>query len=81
MCLRFSQMGFSHASNARAAWPEAATLAGSLGGVLDANANARDATCISAADSPVEVRVIPTDEEQMIALHTLEVIGTGAKGS
>ena len=51
-----------------------------LGVVLDPEANARDAACISAADSPVEVRVIPTDEEQMIALHTLEVIGTRARG-
>ena len=52
-----------------------------FGVVLDLEANARDAHCISAADSPVEVRVIPTDEEQMIALHTLEVIGTGAMRS
>jgi acetate kinase len=45
-----------------------------LGVVLDAEANEADADCISAADSPVEVRVIPTDEEYMIALHVLETM-------
>jgi acetate kinase len=48
-----------------------------LGVILDPEANASPAPCISAADSPVEVRVIPTDEEQMIALHTLEVVEAG----
>jgi acetate kinase len=47
-----------------------------LGVILDPDANAGNAPCISAADSPVEVRVIPTDEERMIALHTLEVVGS-----
>jgi len=50
-----------------------------LGVILDPEANARDAPIISAADSPVEVRVIPTDEERMIALHTLEVVGLARK--
>jgi acetate kinase len=46
-----------------------------LGVVLDEAANARGAGIISTAGSRVEVRVIPTDEEAMIALHTLETIG------
>lgn len=41
-----------------------------LGIKLDANANAANAVCISAADSRVAVHVIPTDEEAMIARHT-----------
>ncbi len=48
-----------------------------LGVVLDRDANERGAPRISAPDSTIEVRVIPTDEEQMIALHTLEVVGAG----
>ncbi len=46
-----------------------------LGIRLDAAANAQGATCISAPDSTVEVRVIPTDEESMIAQHMLCVLG------
>ncbi|CAH1653643.1 acetate/propionate family kinase [Chelatococcus asaccharovorans] len=38
-----------------------------LGLALDAEANAGNATCISAATSPVSAFVIPTDEEQVIA--------------
>ncbi len=53
---------------ARAAW---------LGVRLDETANRANAHCISAATSPVSVWVIPTDEERMIAEHTLAVI-TGA---
>lgn len=41
-----------------------------LGVRLDAVANAEHATTISARASSVEVRVIPTDEEAMIAHHT-----------
>ena len=41
-----------------------------LGVRLDANANAGGAGLVSLPDSPVEVRVIPTDEEAMIARHT-----------
>jgi acetate kinase len=47
---------------------------GWLGVVLDPEANDANADCISAADSPVEVRVIPTDEEYMIALHVVETM-------
>ncbi len=45
-----------------------------LGLRLDAAANNRGDMVISAADSRVEVHVVPTDEEQMIALHTVETV-------
>jgi acetate kinase len=45
--------------------------AGWLGIRLDAAANLRGAPRLSSADSPVSVWVIPTDEELMIARHTL----------
>ncbi|HVC59703.1 MAG TPA: acetate/propionate family kinase [Acetobacteraceae bacterium] len=41
-----------------------------LGLRLDSAANAADAGCISTPDSSIEVRVIATDEETMIARHT-----------
>ena len=41
-----------------------------LGVRLDDDANAAGAALVSLPDSPVEVRVIPTDEEAMIARHT-----------
>lgn len=46
-----------------------------LGVRLDADANAEDAAVISTSASAVEVRVIPTNEEKMIALHALRLIG------
>ena len=46
-----------------------------LGVELDDAANAANAPVISTPASAVEVRVIPTDEEKMIALHALRVIG------
>jgi len=42
-----------------------------LGVRLDDEANAKNSPVISRADSAVEVRIIPTDEERMIAMHTL----------
>jgi acetate kinase len=45
-----------------------------LGIALDEEANAANAPVISRSDSRVTVRVIPTDEERMIALHTLGVL-------
>jgi acetate kinase len=45
-----------------------------LGVVIDPVANAANAGRISAAHSRIEVRVIPTDEEAMIARHTLQVL-------
>ncbi|MGE4410672.1 MAG: acetate/propionate family kinase [Sphingomonadales bacterium] len=41
---------------------------------LDPEANARNAPVISTADSRITVRVIPTDEEQMIALHSIATL-------
>jgi acetate kinase len=50
-----------------------------LGAVLDGAANAAHATRISRPDSRVAVYVIPTDEELMIARHTLALLsGRGA---
>jgi acetate kinase len=46
-----------------------------LGVEIDVEANGAGAPVISTAASPVTVRVIATDEERMIALHTLETIG------
>jgi len=46
-----------------------------LGLRLDEAANAQNAACISAPDSRIEVRVIPTNEEAMIARHTKSIIG------
>lgn len=48
-----------------------------LGIRLDFAANARGLERINEPESPVEVFVIPTDEELMIAKHTLRVTGRG----
>ncbi|MGE4307044.1 MAG: acetate/propionate family kinase [Novosphingobium sp.] len=45
-----------------------------LGVALDEDANIRNAAVISRPGSRVTVRVIPTDEERMIALHMLGVL-------
>ena len=45
-----------------------------LGVRLDASANAANAGLISTEDSAAEVRVIPTDEEAMIARHTRAIL-------
>ncbi|WP_441241795.1 acetate/propionate family kinase [Tardiphaga sp. 768_D3_N2_1] len=45
-----------------------------LGGTVDPTANAANASKISGADSRVPVFVIPTDEELMIAQHTLTLL-------
>jgi acetate kinase len=47
---------------------------GWLGAVLDQAANEKGAAVISTKQSRIEVRVIPTDEEAMIAHHTLVVV-------
>lgn len=49
--------------------------AGWLGIKLDNDANSAGAARISAADSRVSVWVIPTDEEAMIAEHTIALVG------
>ena len=48
-----------------------------LGVTLDASANAESKSLISRKDSRVAVYVVPTNEELMIARHTLELIGGG----
>jgi acetate kinase len=45
-----------------------------LGIDLDPGANAANAPRISSGDSPVSVHVIPTDEERMIARHTVRAL-------
>jgi len=50
---------------------------GWLGVQLDPQANAGRGPLISRKDSPVAVYVIPTDEEVMIARHTLALISAG----
>jgi acetate kinase len=45
-----------------------------LGAKLDADANARNAEIISTGDSKLAVLVIPTNEEEIIARHTLSCI-------
>ena len=52
---------------ARSAW---------LGLALNAEANTRHATRIDQANSKVAIAVIPTNEEWMIARHTLDLIGS-----
>src|SRR6476660_7743611 len=52
---------------------------GWLGVVLDSKTNAAGAQLISRKDSRVAVYVVPTNEELMIAQHTLELIG-GQRG-
>jgi len=49
---------------------------GWLGARLDPVANAAGATLISRQDSPIGIYVIPTDEELMIARHTVALIST-----
>jgi acetate kinase len=49
-----------------------------LGAALDAKANAAHASRISAPESRIALYVIPTDEELMIARHTLTVLDSRA---
>jgi acetate kinase len=60
-----------HAALVRA---EVCTAARWLGIELDAAANSADALRISAAASGIEVLVVPTNEEWMIARHTAKLI-------
>jgi acetate kinase len=46
-----------------------------LGAKLAPEANVRGQTLISSPDSRVAIYVLPTDEELMIARHTLAVVG------
>jgi acetate kinase len=61
-----------HAAPVRAAIVDGAAW---LGLELDAEANARHATCITTADSDVPAYVVPTNEELMIARHVRRVTG------
>jgi acetate kinase len=49
-----------------------------LGVELDADANDNHATIISQPDSQVQVAVIPTDEEYIIARHTLSLLSASS---
>ena len=49
-----------------------------LGVFLDSAANAENRSLISRPESRVPVYVIPTDEELMIARHTLSLLARGA---
>ncbi len=51
-----------------------------LGGVLDTEANAAGASRISAPGSRLAIHVVPTDEELMIARHTVALLAA-ARGS
>jgi acetate kinase len=46
---------------------------------LDADKNERNDTVISTETSPCKVRVIPTNEELVIARHCAEVLGRGSR--
>ena len=50
---------------------------GWLGGTLDPVENARNSRLISRSDSRIPVYVVPTDEELMIAQHTLSLLMNG----
>jgi acetate kinase len=54
---------------------------GWLGGTLDAAQNARHASLISRPDSSIPVYVVPTDEELMIAQHTLALLMNGTSSN
>jgi acetate kinase len=45
---------------------------------IDPEANERGSCCISTAASARKIWVVPTDEETMIAHHTLDLISNGA---
>ena len=62
-----------HAAEIRA---RVAERLGWLGAILDAEANHVGATRISTPESRVALFVMPTDEELMIARHTLALIGS-----
>mgnify|MGYP002875920080 FL=1 len=51
-----------------------------IGVTLDEEANEKNAAIISAPESRIEVRIIPTDEEVVLAKQTAKVIGEGEHG-
>jgi acetate kinase len=50
-----------------------------LGIEIDEAANVSDAQLVSSPSSAVSVRVVPTDEERMIALHTVRLLRGGGR--
>jgi acetate kinase len=48
---------------------------GWLGAEIDGDTNAEHRPVISGRQSKIEIRVVPTDEELMIARHTLKLVG------
>lgn len=50
-----------------------------LGAALDEAANAAGAPVISRPDSRLKLRIVPTDEERMIVLHTKAVLGLNGR--
>jgi acetate kinase len=52
-----------------------------LGVALDDAANDTGAAVISTADSRVRVRVVPTNEERMIAIHVRDLLAATAQGA
>jgi acetate kinase len=74
-CLIFTAGIGEHAPPVRAA---ICARLGWLGVEIDDFANQHHAAVISTASSRVVVRVIPTDEEAMIARHCIEIIRPGA---
>jgi acetate kinase len=63
--------------NAPAIRARLAARLGWLGAELDADANAAGRACISTPTSRVALLVVPTDEELMIARHTLALLARG----
>ncbi|HEV7981896.1 MAG TPA: acetate kinase, partial [Xanthobacteraceae bacterium] len=49
-----------------------------LGGALDPAANASGAPLISASDARLAIHIVPTDEELMIARHTVGLLSSRA---
>jgi acetate kinase len=54
---------------------------GWLGAELDAEANAKSELCVSRVGSKLALYVVPTNEELMIARHTLAVISQASDGA
>jgi acetate kinase len=52
-----------------------------LGAKLDPSANAARESRISSQESRIGLYVVPTDEELMIARHTLELISSGRRSA
>jgi acetate kinase len=49
-----------------------------MGAILDPQLNTGGDGCISAANSSIPIWVIPTDEERLIARHTMRVLRSGS---